>query len=82
MCSTGNKLEQLEAKVSHPGERRGPLGEIEDQELRTFSGTQGAKLIQDQKETQITTEAANGRPKCGPRRCLGWLESALKVSES
>lgn len=82
VCSAGNEPEQLEAKVSPPGERRGPLGEIEDQELRTFSATLGAELIQDQKETPLKTETANGRPKCGPRPCLGWLESTLKVSES
>lgn len=54
------------------------MGEAEDQELRTFSGTQGAELIQDQKETQFRIEIENRRPRSGLQRCFVWPAEYFK----
>ena len=63
-------------------EREGALlGETEDQELSTFSGTQGAVLIQDQEETQFRTEMATGGPNLDCRGVVFGLQSTFKVLE-
>lgn len=51
---------------------------MEDQELRTFSGTQGAELIQDQKEGQFITESEIGRPKADLQSYLVWPAEDMK----
>ena len=72
MCYMGNKPECGDQRLLTMKREGPPFWETEDQEFRTFAGTQGAELIQDQKERQFRIETEDGRPKSGLQRCFVW----------